>query len=160
MKGADVSELEVEAAAAKMMAKPTGQVAIRKYDLEIILVLRRRFMLHDFASIKKAYEDVPLSSPELPGTVEDKMINFVSKVVDVNRQVDASALSTESVEAIIKGPEREDRSAGRDVGRVHVRHDRAQELHDQSIGDGVDAEGDGCSHACRRFHRLQQLGGS
>jgi len=34
--------------------------------------------------------------------VEDKMIMFVSKVVDVNRQVDASALSTESLEAIIK----------------------------------------------------------
>ena len=102
VKEADVSDLEVEAAAAKMMAKPTGQVAIRKYDLEIIQVLRGRFMLNDFASIKKAYEDVQLSSPEEPGAVEDKMIMFVSKVVDVNRQVDASALSTESLEAIIK----------------------------------------------------------
>jgi polyhydroxyalkanoate synthesis regulator phasin len=102
VKEADVSDLTVEAAAAKMMSKPTGQVAIRKYDLEIIHVLRRRFMLNDFASIKKAYEDVQLSSPEDPGRVEDKMIDFVSKVVDVNRQVDASALSTESLEAIIK----------------------------------------------------------
>ena len=44
-------------------------------------------------------EDGPCGGPT---SVSKKMILFVSKVVDVNRQVDASALSTESLEAIIK----------------------------------------------------------
>ena len=54
----DVSPLAIQSAVSKMRDSATGRAAIRAYDLEIVKVLKDRFLIHAFAQIMTVYGSV------------------------------------------------------------------------------------------------------
>ena len=94
-------------------ATASGRAAIRlgAYDLEIVKVLKDRFLIHDFAQIMTVYgsvqpEFVPEEGAELsPGLSTDDMAlhwQFVGSVIKATGLVDISKLTDESKERIVE----------------------------------------------------------
>jgi hypothetical protein len=99
----DVSPLAIQSAVSKMRDSATGRAAIRAYDLEIVKVLKDRFLIHDFAQIMTVYgsvEFVPEEGAEL--STDDMALQFVGKVIKATGLVDISKLTDESKEKIVE----------------------------------------------------------
>jgi hypothetical protein len=99
----DVSPLAIQSAVSRMRDSATGRAAIRAYDLEIVKVLKDRFLIHDFAQIMTVYGSVkfvPEEGAEL--STDDMALQFVGKVIKATGLVDISKLSNESKEKIIE----------------------------------------------------------
>jgi hypothetical protein len=101
----DVSPLAIQSAVSRMMMRDsaTGRAAIRAYDLEIVKVLKDRFLIHDFAQIMTVYGSVkfvPEEGAEL--STDDMALQFVGEVIKATGLVDISKLSNESKEKIIE----------------------------------------------------------
>ena len=99
----DVSPLAIQSAVSRMRDSATGRAAIRAYDLEIVKVLKDRFLIHDFAQIMTVYgsvEFVPEEGAEL--STDDMALQFVGEVIKATGLVDISKLSNESKEKIIE----------------------------------------------------------
>ena len=82
MQSEDVSPLAIQSAVSRMRDSATGRAAIRAYDLEIVKVLKDRFLIHDFAQIMTVYgsvEFVPEEGAEL--STDDMALQFVGKVI-------------------------------------------------------------------------------
>ena len=99
----DVSPLAIQSAVSKMRDNATGRAAIRAYDLEIVKVLKDRFLIHDFAQIMTVYGGVKFVPEEGPVlSTDDMALQFVGKVIKATGLVDISRLSNESKEKIIE----------------------------------------------------------
>ena len=99
----DVSPLAIQSAVSRMRDSATGRAAIRAYDLEIVKVLKDRFLIHDFAQIMTVYGSVkfvPEEGAEL--STDDMALQFVGEVIKATGLVDISKLSNESKEKIIE----------------------------------------------------------
>jgi len=99
----DVSPLAIQSAVSRMRDSATGRAAIRAYDLEIVKVLKDRFLIHDVAQIMTVYGSVkfvPEEGAEL--STDDMALQFVGKVIKATGLVDISKLSNESKEKIIE----------------------------------------------------------
>jgi hypothetical protein len=99
----DVSPLAIQSAVSRMRDSATGRAAIRAYDLEIVKVLKDRFLIHDFAQIMTVYgsvEFVPEEGAEL--STDDMALQFVGKVIKATGLVDISKLTDESKEKIVE----------------------------------------------------------
>jgi hypothetical protein len=86
-----------------MRDSATGRAAIRAYDLEIVKVLKDRFLIHDVAQIMTVYGSVkfvPEEGAEL--STDDMALQFVGEVIKATGLVDISKLSNESKEKIIE----------------------------------------------------------
>lgn len=99
----DVSPLAIQSAVSRMRDSATGRAAIRAYDLEIVKVLKDRFLIHDVAQIMTVYGSVkfvPEEGAEL--STDDMALQFVGEVIKATGLVDISKLSNESKEKIIE----------------------------------------------------------
>ena len=149
----DVSPLAIQSAVSRMRDSATGRAAIRAYDLEIVKVLKDRFLIHDFAQIMTVYGSVkfvPEEGAEL--STDDMALQFVGEVIKATGLVDISKLSNESKEKIIevlnkKIAEKNVALAGHMVDQTA--REEASGVFGRHMGGGVDEEGIGCRRGGR-----------
>jgi len=91
---------DLEVAAAAMRGDHIGLQILKDYDDLIMKLLNEAFKVTDLASIKAMYLSVTLQ-PMGKGTISDKMMEYVYKLLKISSKVDDKAMATKEAKDLV-----------------------------------------------------------